>query len=378
MNATNCTNGTATGTATTATRSMGRGVFILNAADGSILWRAGPEATASKQVTGMTYSMSGDLAVFRNRANTASRATIAGTENVITGHPDRIYAADTGGNVWRIDVTDDGTLGTIGGVACDPCFPVNKLASVAVAPVSGSHAALNYRKFLFSPDVVYSSDTLGDYDAVLLGSGDREHAFDQIVNNRFYMFKDRNTGTLTAESVTAIVDTSSSTDLFDVTNNCLGAVANCSSGQTQAQATTDLRDAKGWRLVLSTTGEKTIATATTAAGTVIFNTNEPKQDAVSGTLSQCVSELGTARQYGISYKDATASLIFNTLPTQYVPAGGRYAMFAGGGFLPTPVPVVVQIGGTYYQTVIAGVQTTNPGGLKLQSRIRTYWYRKTD
>ena len=57
---------------------------------------------------------------------------------------------------------------------------------------------------------------------------------------------------------------------------------------------------------------------------------------------------------------------------------GRYATFAGGGFLPTPVPVVVQIGGKYYQTIIAGVQTTNPGGLKLQSRLRTYWYRKTD
>ena len=59
-------------------------------------------------------------------------------------------------------------------------------------------------------------------------------------------------------------------------------------------------------------------------------------------------------------------------------AGGRDAKFAGGGFLPTPVPVVVQIDGKYYQTVIAGVQTTNPGGLKLQSRLRTYWYRKTD
>jgi hypothetical protein len=37
----------------------------------------------------------------------------------------------------------------------------------------------------------------------------------------------------------------------------------------------------------------------------------------------------------------------------------------------------VQIDG-YYQTVCSGVQCTNPGGLKLQSRIRTYWYRKGD
>ena len=68
--------------------------------------------------------------------------------------------------------------------------------------------------------------------------------------------------------------------------------------------------------------------------------------------------------------------IFSSLPTQYVESGGRDALFAGGGFLPTPVPVVVQIDGKYYQTVIAGVQATNPGGLTLQTRVRTYWYNK--
>ncbi|HXR59177.1 MAG TPA: hypothetical protein VN747_07650, partial [Burkholderiales bacterium] len=65
---------------------------------------------------------------------------------------------------------------------------------------------------------------------------------------------------------------------------------------------------------------------------------------------------------------------------QYVPSagGGRYALFAGGGFLPQPVPAVVQIGGKYYQTIISGVQATNPGGLSLQRRVRTYWYKKLD
>jgi len=189
-------------------------------------------------------------------------------------------------------------------------------------------------------------------------------------------------------------DSSTAVDLFDVTNNCLQTAANCNTGafsgtgQTQAVASAALKAAKGWKLLYPNTGEKTVATGTTAAGTVIFNTNQPKQDTVSGTgdntangtadAGQCVSDLGTARQYGINYLDATSKNIFSSLPTQYVETGGRDAMFAGGGFLPTPVPVVVQIDGKYYQTVIAGVQTTNPGGLKFQSRLRTYWYRKTD
>jgi type IV pilus assembly protein PilY1 len=379
MNTTNCP--PSGGTSTVFNRTMGRGVYILNALTGDILWRVGPEATATRRVTGMTYAMPADLAVLKNRSNTAPRATDIGNENVPFGYLDRIYASDTGGTVWRIDVADaSGTTTT------PPNFVVTQLASIAVAPATGTHAALNYRKFLFSPDVVYSSDTT-DYDAVLLGSGDREHAFDMVVQNRFYMFKDRNTGSLTSTAVPVasqptpptgvIADTSTSTDLFDVTNNCLQAAANCGSGQTQTIAQAALLAAKGWKLSLSITGEKTIATATTSAGSVIFNTNEPKQDTVTGTVGQCTSDLGTARQYAINFQNATATNIFS-LPAQYVATGGRYAMFAGGGFLPTPVPVVVQIGGKYYQTVVAGVQTTNPGGLRLQSRVRTFWYKKVD
>lgn len=372
------------GTSTTVNRSMGRGVFILNAVTGDILWRAGPDAAATKQVTGMDYAIAADLAILRNRNNTGGRTPDIGAESVPTGYVDRIYAADTGGQMWRLDVSD-----TSGATASDPpAFVVTKLASVAEAPATGQHAALNYRKFLFSPDVVYSSDLDGAYDAVLLGSGDREHPFDMVVVNRFYMFKDRNIGNLATADVTSpntppatITDSASSTDLFDVTNNCLQTAANCdtAAGQTQVTAQTALRAAKGWKLTLANLGEKTIATATTAAGSVIFNTNQPKQDTVTGqSSSACTSDLGTARQYGIDFQDATATNIFSSLPAQYVEAGGRSAEFAGGGFLPTPVPVVVQIDGKYYQTVISGVQTTNPGGLKLQSRLRTYWYRKTD
>jgi Tfp pilus tip-associated adhesin PilY1 len=383
MNTTNCP--PSGSTTTTVNRTMGQGIYILNATTGAILWRAGPEASATKQVPEMTYAMPGDLAVMRNRANTSSRSPDIGTESVPTGYMDRIYASDTGGNVWRFDVAD-----ASGDAATAPAFVVSRLASISEAPVTGTHAALNYRKFMFNPDVVYGTD----FDAVLIGSGDREHPFDMVARNRFYMFKDKNLGTLVstdvntvsgdptvkwaAPTVGIITDTTGGTLLFDVTNNCIQNEAACSSGQTTASAKSDLALAKGWKLQLSTTGEKVIAPATTAAGTVIFNTNEPKDDTVTGVTTTCVSELGTARQYGLSYTDASATYIFGNLPTQYVPSGGRFAIFAGGGFLPQPVPVVVQIDGKYYQTVIAGVQTTNPGGLKLQTRVRTYWFRKVD
>ncbi len=383
MNSTNCP---PAGTGTQVNRSMGRGIFIVDAADGTVLWRAGSDAAAAtdgKLVSGMTYSMPADLAVLRNRSNTANRVnTVTGTENVPTGFLDRIYASDTGGQVWRIDVANANTAQ----------WTVTKLASIA--STTGTPSATNMRKLMFPPDVVYTSDGIGDFDAVVLGSGDREHPFDQVVQNRFYMFKDRYTTTITPAMLLVPATTPStigdnSTDLYDVTTNylCLLASSTCTAVQKTA-ASAGLLAANGWKTVLSSTGEKTIAPATTAAGSVIFNTNEPKQDTVTGVAqnvganagNSCVSDLGTARQYGISFKDGTPTYIFNTLPSQYVPTsgGGRFATFAGGGFLPTPVPVVVQIGGKYYQSVISGVTTTNPGGLKLQTRVRTYWYKKVD
>jgi type IV pilus assembly protein PilY1 len=127
----------------------------------------------------------------------------------------------------------------------------------------------------------------------------------------------------------------------------------------------------------SLNGEKTVAQATTAAGTVLFNTHEPTNDEDPEEIGLCTSALGTARQYAVNFQDGTPTNVF-TLPSGEMSSDGRSMEFKGGGYLPTPVPVVVQIDGKYYQTVVAGVQTTNPGGLKLQSRVRTYWYRKVD
>ena len=372
------------GTGTAVARSMGRGIFIVDAADGTVLWRAGPDtaaASAGKQVTGMIYSMPGDLAVLRNRSNTAARTgATTGNENVPAGFLDRIYASDTGGNVWRVDVADASTSNWV----------VSKFASIASN--TGTPSALNMRKFMFQPDVAYTSDGVGDYDAVLIGSGDREHPFDQVVQNRFYMFKDRFTGTITpamlsvsATTPTTIVESA----MYDVSSDytCLQTSSTCTTAQ-KTTAASSLLGSSGWYVSLTSTGEKTIAPATTAAGSVIFNTNEPKQDSVTGTAANtgsssgnsCTSDLGTARQYGLSFGNGTPTFIFNNLPTQYVPSagGGRFAVFAGGGFLPTPVPVVVKIDDKFYQSVISGVTTTNPGGLRLQTRIRTYWYKKVD
>src|SRR5256885_7591349 len=118
-------------------------------------------------VSGMDSAITADLAIMRNRANTAARTTTTGVENVPVGYMDRIYAPDTGGNVWRFDVADANPANWV----------VTKLAGIAGAASSppmttaGAPAAANMRKFEFQPDVVYSSSGGVKFDAVLLGSG---------------------------------------------------------------------------------------------------------------------------------------------------------------------------------------------------------------
>jgi type IV pilus assembly protein PilY1 len=347
-------------TATTVNRSMGRGVFIVDATNGNVLFRFGPDASADKQVTGMQYAMPADLVVLnRDRDNTRA---LPGKENIqplLSGYVDRVYSVDTGGNIWRLDLDSANT---------------NNWVVTQFAAVSGT-ALTDKRKFLFPPDVLYSSDANGNYDAILIGSGDREHPFDSTVTNRYYMFKDRKTG-LDATGQVTVTDTTfdsitAPNGLFDATSNCLQDTTVCNSAQ-QTLAQAQLQASRGWKVTLGA-GEKTVGSSTTVAGTTLFNTNQPSASAGGGA---CGANLGIAREYLVNFQNATATTELNGVSG--LSTSDRSFVAAGGGYLPSPVPVIVEIGGKKYQAVISGTQVQSPGGLKLEARIRTYWYRKIE
>src|SRR6185295_9135704 len=144
---------------TTYTRSMGRGIYAVNAKTGAIIWQArgGARADGSTHtylnVTNMNYSIPSDIAV------------VVGDP---TPKPFRAYVGDTGGNMWRIDFGD----------ASPANWTVARLASIGDQTTSAGR-----RKFQFAPDVIGTSS---GYDMVIAGTGDREHPFDTTVTNRVY------------------------------------------------------------------------------------------------------------------------------------------------------------------------------------------------
>jgi type IV pilus assembly protein PilY1 len=246
-------------------------------------------------------------------------SNIAVIDTDFDGYKDTGYVGDNGGNMWRLNLDDIAPAN----------WTVQHIGAI------GGHAAATRRKLQHRPDVVYASDGSGYFSAVLFGSGDREHPFDATVTNEFYMLKDRGLGTTTLDS-----------DLFDAT------VATGSNTY-------------GYKITLGS-GEKSVSSTVTVSGIAFFNTNQPSSSAAAGA---CSSNLGIARQYQINY--LTAAAANTTVNGTEITA--RASVYPGGGYLPSPVPVLLRLNGKNHFGVISGTSVQTPPKPTLDVRSRTFW-----
>jgi len=283
--------------------SVGRGIFIVDASTGALVWSAthqdgggatictGGATQASCLVSGMDYSIPSDVTLVDHDGN---------------GKIDRLYVGDTGGNVWRVDFEPTAAHTT------PNYWQINKLAAlgcdtgVCATPATNSTTP---RKFLYPPDVVPA----GGYDIVLAGSGDREHPLRssaaQNVTNRMYALSDFRTGNDFSSPTTPGPITGSA--LFDATSHSYSGML--SDGITSAS---------GFYITLAT-GEKVVNAPATVAGITFFGTNQP----ATPSPNSCGTNLGIARGY------------------QFSPftGNGQFSAFQGGGLPPTPVYGLVEI-----------------------------------
>lgn len=261
---------------------------------------ANPACGATKG--GVIYVLNADTgAVIRSFATTrAVAADVALVDTDNDGMPDYAYAADTGGNLYRVDFAAGG-------------------ASLAAANWSSRRVAYTNgggRKFLFAPALL----ALQGKVYLAIGSGDREHPLltqypYANVTNRFYVYKD---------------------DLSVAAERNLDALenysANTSCNTPQALPNSTLN---GWYMDLAR-GEQVVTSALIASGMVTFSTNQPVEPAV-GT---CSTPLGLARGYWINLLNAAGAI-----GADGACGGTRSSLFVGGGLPPSPVLASgVQIG----------------------------------
>jgi type IV pilus assembly protein PilY1 len=320
--------------------ASGRGIYVLDAFSGAIVWKAtytsgasscsGNTTQAACLVSGMNFSIPADITLMDRNSD---------------GYIDRLYATDMAGNIWRVDLQPSAH-------STPDYWQVNRLASLGCwgSPCATVNATTP-RKFFYAPEVIPATSA-HNYDSVIIGSGDREHPLYVSTStqsyNQIFLIKDTYTGDSASGMSTIYAD-----GLFDATSTTWDGTGN------------------GYLITLAA-GEKVVNAPLVVAGYAYMSTNVP----ASPTSNSCTNNLGTAKGYRLSpFTGAYSSVVFD-----------------GGGLPPSPVAGVVEVVvGSEVKKVPFVIGGANPdcvgadcssalGGQKppitvSTKRTRTYWYQ---
>jgi type IV pilus assembly protein PilY1 len=236
--------------------TSGRGIYIVEAKTGSLVWALTPDSNGFKG----KHSIAADLTTL---------------DSDYDGYIDRIYASDTGGNIWRIDMPGEDSSE----------FSHFKLAEL------GSNQNTQDRRFFYKPLVartlfskVTETTINGDkvitrldtpYDAVVIGSGNRSKPTNTNEQDQLFMIRDENTLTRSFKiNAPAAIKPS---DLMIMNDDPFGNTLDDIDGFNLVEA--ELAKKKGWRYELAK-GEKSLAAATVVGGVAYFTSFTPASDAV--------------------------------------------------------------------------------------------------
>ncbi len=244
--------------------SKGYAVYVVDVVTGGLIWKYTKTNNAL-----MKYSIPSDVA----RVDTDG-----------DGRIDRLYVGDMGGQMWRVDLSLHETLSSPNNWTAKLIFKSND-----PAPTSGDR-----RKIFYPPDVGLEVDSVGNYESIIFGTGDREHPSEYAVYNRLYTIKDRNPTTPLTEA-----------DLVDVTLDLL------QTGTAEQKQTTNtaLSNSSGWFIILSSnSGEKCLAPPLLFSKISYYTTFYPQIGAPS---NPCFLGNGTATLYAVSYLTGNAAFNFD-------------------------------------------------------------------
>lgn len=258
--------------------SVGRGVYMVEAETGDLLWSMTPSTTPS----------------FPGEDSIPS--PVATLDSDSTGYVDRLYVGDTGGMVWRIDL--------VGEVTTD--WTATKLASLGHAS-----SETDDRRFFAEPTIARAlitetfthteidadgnsktttHQTQVPYDAVLIGSGDRTSPLDSNTLDKLFMIKDKNILTQKFATAPDVIELS---DLYDYTDNPFEGLDPDSVAYKSLAVTVSTYD--GWFVDLVGTGEKSVAKPEALAGVAYFNAFTPSDV----SANSCTLDGGEAFLYAM-------------------------------------------------------------------------------
>jgi type IV pilus assembly protein PilY1 len=313
--------------------SYGNAIYVVNAQTGALIWKAIGGGSGSTSTVFQHASLVDSIPAKVKAVDTDGDKLL-----------DRIVVGDTGGNVWRADINGSDTSG----------WKLTHLAALGRHGV-GSGTVADDRRFFHSVNIAQTRDASGDFDAILLGSGDRPDPLDKggVVTNYFYMVKDRNTAAGAGTNV--VIDHA---DLGDVTDNCL---------QTNPSCGTVLID--GWKLRMVDTGEKVLASPLTVGGVVFFTSYLPNRGPAPAA---CQAAEGGGYLYAVKLQNAIG--VFNFDTSNDIPNDPDADADRGKDLLSPGIPPEV----LFLPEDIIMTPDFETMDLVLKTRARTFWQAGED
>ncbi len=299
---------------------VGNAIYIVNARTGELVWKA------VRGVTGVSSNTQYAHAGLVDSIPSAVSA-LATPAGII----DRLYVGDTGGAVWRVDLPESG--GGDDNHRKDH-WVITKLADLGVDAAEPGGAANADRRFFHAPDIVRSYDEFGDFDGVLIQSGNREDPNEIVVENALFYLKDRRIATGSAlvraeNNVRNPAGRFHYTDLPDQTT-CILGTEDADAGEG-SPACGDRSLKSGWKLRFAEPGEKGLSTPLTDGGRVFASTFIP------GDATACPGRQGRGLLHILQLANATAVAnqqrqyeLGPGIPSSAMPVGDAIYLPGGG------------------------------------------------
>lgn len=240
--------------------SVGNAIYIIDADNGAVLFVISA-AESDVVTTEMIYAITG---------------RIAAVDRDEDGYVDHLYAADTGGQLFRYDIYNGQT-------------GIHLINGQRIADFGGDTEA-SHRPFYAGPDIVAVSQHHPPFFAIALGSGQQLDALNTSLQNSFYVYRDESVfmqdeyGRFVFPE--AVVRPN---HLYDATEHLLSS----DNDWVKAAALAALQDKQGWRIDLSDGGERVLNSPLIVNYQVFFTTYIP----AASQPNLATSATGNARAY---------------------------------------------------------------------------------
>jgi type IV pilus assembly protein PilY1 len=337
--------------------NAGNAIYVVDAQTGALIFSvSGTASGANIEVPEMKYAIPSNVTAFDSDGD---------------GFEDRVYVGDTAGQVWRLDLHAVNPASIIA--------PQGDSVVGLLANISDDTSVANERRFFYRPtvvqviDYVYSDAAGGEYDYVLLGSGNRANPLDTEVSDRFYAFRDINTGGMGDSDGNNIAnDYPQNTDASDLGTPISHSELVDISSSVLDGTTAATQTALGWYFDFgsSTDGQKVLAPpGGVFGGTLIFTTYVP---ATETSTNPCQPAEGSGVAYNLDILSTAATIDWDEDGT-LEPIDDRAATL-GSGIPSEAVPAFTKEGVTILVGTGGGAE--NLGKVVDLPRFNTYWYEE--